>query len=109
MNKRISNINPIQLGKVLAVLYACLGLIVVPFMLLGVAFGIGSHQGSAVVGSVFLAVLFPVIYGVIGFVGGLIIGFIYNLAAGWTGGVEFTVTDVVPELPGSYQPGTLPP
>jgi hypothetical protein len=30
----------------------------------------------------------PIIYGVFGFISGLIVGALYNLIAGWTGGIE---------------------
>jgi hypothetical protein len=41
------------------------------------------------IGSLFL----PIIYGVFGFLGGLIAAAVYNLVAKWTGGVEITLTD----------------
>lgn len=40
-------------------------------------------------------VFLPIIYAVVGFIGGVIAAFIYNLVAKWTGGVEFTTEEVV--------------
>ena len=79
-----------QLAKVLAVLYACLSLIVVPFLILGAV--MGSDSGNAGVPLVF-ALLLPILYAIGGFIGGLIVAALYNLIAGWTGGIEFTISD----------------
>lgn len=121
MKKRISYIDPVQLGKVLAVLYACLTLIFVPFVALAMLAGVFSqHQnnlmpgaGNAVAGGgmvvmVVFVVLVPLFYGFIGFIVGIIAAFIYNLVAGWTGGVEFIVVDVAQSLGEVGQPGRLP-
>lgn len=79
----------------LGVLYGLLGLIFVPVLLLMAVFA--SRTGApAAFGGVFLAILFPVLYAVAGFVGGIIAAAIYNLVAKWTGGLEFEVRDVPP-------------
>ena len=57
-------------------------------------------------GVVVMAVGLPVMYGAFGFIFGVIGALIYNLVAGWTGGIEITLTDVVPPLPTQ---GSLPP
>jgi len=36
----------------------------------------------------------PILYGVLGFIGGIISALIYNLVASWTGGIEVTMTHV---------------
>ena len=111
MIKRISHINPLQFGTVTAVLYGTLALIVfVPLFLL---FGlIASHlpqtantQTMPAVGMIAGAVIAPIFYAVFGFIFGVIAAFIYNLVAGWTGGIEFTLVDVAPALPSQ---ATLP-
>lgn len=45
-----------------------------------------------------MAVLIPVIYGVMGFIGGVISALLYNLIARWTGGLEFEFKDVPPTI-----------
>jgi len=35
-------------------------------------------------------IMFPLMYGAIGFIGGLIWAALYNVVAGWIGGVELT-------------------
>jgi hypothetical protein len=88
----LRRIGVISLAKIQGVLYALLGLIVGGFVSLfsfvGAAFApsnagaqFGAFFGAAAV------VLLP-IYGVIGFVTGLILGGLYNLLAGMMGGVE---------------------
>ena len=88
MKKRLTNVSPLQLGIVLGVLYGIISLILVPFFLLGALFG--ARTGVVGVG---FAILLPIIYAVVGFIGGVITGFVYNLVAQWTGGIEFTTTD----------------
>ena len=73
---------------VLGILYGIAALIVAPFFLLAAFAG---KEGA--VRGVALAVMFPVIYAVGGFVGGIIAAALYNLVAKWTGGLEFEVSD----------------
>ncbi len=41
-----------------------------------------------------MLIIFPIVYGIIGFVAGAITALIYNLVAKFTGGIEATVTEV---------------
>jgi hypothetical protein len=52
----------------------------------------GTQALPAIFSGVFVIFL-PVIYAVLGFIGGVIAAFIYNLVAKWTGGVEFTTEE----------------
>ena len=89
MKKRLTNVNPLKLGIVLGVLYGVISLIIVPFFILAALFG---PKGSGF--GIVLAIFFPIIYAVAGFIGGVISAFVYNLVAKWTGGVEFTTQEV---------------
>jgi hypothetical protein len=95
MVTRISSITPLQLGVVYGVLYALLGFI------FGVVFAIASLAGSSgpmpgIGGFGWLSIIvFPIVYGVIGFIAGIILALLYNLVAGWTGGVELTFSTPV--------------
>jgi hypothetical protein len=102
MKRRIKRIAPLQAGKMLGVLYACMGLIFVPFFALaGLAGAFAQHaqqtQGPtgspALIGGMMFGfgVFMPVIYGVMGFVFGVIGAAIYNLIARWIGGIEVDV------------------
>jgi hypothetical protein len=80
MKRTIKRIAPLQTGKMLGVLYTCLGLIFLPiFMLAAAAGAFAQHaQGTeasstvpaaAVAGIMFgMGILMPVIYGVMGFI-----------------------------------------
>lgn len=93
MKKRISRIAPLQLGVVLGLLLFVLSLLYLPIVLLLPAFGAKpSGHGWMAVG-LFLLLLAPVLYAMIGFIGGVILAVVYNLLAQWTGGIEFTLTD----------------
>ncbi len=87
MKKRITHISPLQQGIVCGVLYGLISLIAVPFIILAALFG---HGGLSIIFAIFI----PVIYAIVGFIGGIIVALVYNLVATWTGGVELTLTDV---------------
>jgi hypothetical protein len=103
MKRRIKRIAPLQTGKMLGVLYGCMGLLFLPFfVLVGAATALTHHPQQAQDGSgppaVFIAlmtfgfgILMPIIYGVMGFLFGIITAVIYNLIAGWIGGIEVEV------------------
>jgi hypothetical protein len=93
----IRRVKPLSLAKVSAVIYGFFGILVGVF--LGLAGMVGSLAGQAAegldggaglmglmfgVGAIFM----PVIYAAMGFLGGLIAALIYNLIAGWIGGIE---------------------
>jgi hypothetical protein len=69
----------------LATIYALFCIVIVPIMLVAVLVG-----GRGAAGGVPLAmvVVMPLLYIVIGFIGGIVGAFIYNIVAGWIGGIE---------------------
>jgi hypothetical protein len=103
VKRRIKRIAPVQAGKMLGVLYACMGLIFLPFFALaGVAGAFAQHasqvQNAAGPPAALMAammfgfgIFMPIIYGVMGFVFGIIMAAIYNLVARWIGGIEVEV------------------
>jgi Na+(H+)/acetate symporter ActP len=99
MKKRLTNIDPLKLGITLAVIYGVMSLIfIIPFFLImslvGAANARTGAQAMPVIFSGVFMIFLPIIYAVLGFIGGLIMAFIYNLVAKWTGGVEFTTQEV---------------
>lgn len=94
--KHITRVGPLSLGKFLGCLYAVIGLIVgllvAFFALFGFALGAAiSGDGSSLLGAflgVGAVIILPIFYGVIGFVGGLLVGFLFNVVASMTGGLE---------------------
>lgn len=92
--KRIKRIAPLQLGKMLALLYGIMGLIFIPFFLImtAVASQMPAQQqvGIMALGAGF-ALFVPLIYAAMGFVTGALGALIYNLVARWIGGIEVEV------------------
>jgi hypothetical protein len=103
MTRRIKKIAPMQAGKMLGVLYACMGLLFLPFFALAGlvgAFAQQSQQAQAtggppavIIGAMMFGfgIFMPVFYGIFGFVFGVISAAIYNLIAHWIGGIEVEV------------------
>ena len=101
MTRRIKRIAPLQAGKMLGALYACMGLLFLPFFALaGVLGAFAQHASQAqdapppalLAGMMFgFGIFMPVLYGVMGFVFGIIMAAIYNLFARWIGGFEVDV------------------
>jgi hypothetical protein len=84
----------------LGVLYACLGLIFLPFFAVAGMLGAFAQQAqntnglpAAVIAGVMLGfgIFIPIIYGVMGFVLGIVTAAIYNVVASWIGGIEVEV------------------
>src|SRR5690242_21353804 len=100
MTKRITSIDPIQLAKILGILHGFMGLLLVPVFLLAfiVPRVLAHGHGAPPPPLAFLLVLglggviaAPLFYAAMGFLTGLIGGFLYNLVATWVGGVKFQV------------------
>ena len=75
-----------QSAKFMGVLYLLFGLIFVPFFLLMGMFAPAEDSGFPF--GMMLAVAMPVLYGIFGVIGGAIGAALYNLVAGWVGGIE---------------------
>ena len=84
MAQQIKRFSIGQSAKFLGVLYLLLGLIFVPFFLMIEMF---APDGTAGFGTVF-AIMMPVMYSVTGLISGAVGAALYNLVAGWVGGIE---------------------
>ena len=90
---RVRSINVVQLALMYGIICVVLGVIV--GLLLAVAFmaapTISSETGMPNIGPLAI-VVFPIVYAILFFIGGflegLILAALYNLVAGWIGGVE---------------------
>jgi hypothetical protein len=90
----IKSVGVLSVAKILGLVYACLGLIFTPlFLLMGLLGSALGQQNSPVAGifGIGFAVLLPVLYGAVGFVGGAIGALLYNLFAKWVGGFELQI------------------
>ena len=93
MRTVLRRVEPVSLGKIFGAIYAVIGIIAGLFLAL---FGgiIATATGGDGAGFGFLSIiLFPIFYGIAGFLGGLITGFVYNLVADRVGGVEMEFDD----------------
>ena len=92
----IKRIGPVSCAKITGTLYAILGLVFGGiFSLAALAGGFASNtSGSAGFGAIAgvgAIVVFPILYGGIGFVATLIGAWLYNVLAGMVGGIELDV------------------
>ncbi len=93
MVRRIRRLDPLQTGKVLGVLYALMGLIFLPiFWLIGKAMPAEAGAGGSLLMG--FGIMMPIVYGLFGLIFGAIGAAIYNLVAGWTGGLQVEVEEV---------------
>jgi|HubBroStandDraft_1064217.scaffolds.fasta_scaffold853594_2 hypothetical protein len=99
---RLRSFNVVQLGLMYGIICAVIGVIL--GLIFGLLVGLGGNALSAFspgmpsVGPLAI-ILFPILYGIglfiAGFIEGLIIGAVYNLVAGWIGGVEVQLETLV--------------
>jgi hypothetical protein len=92
--RTVKRIAPLQLGKMLAVLYGIMGLLFMPLFLIMSAFSshmpAGQRGGMMPFGAGF-AIAMPIMYAAMGFVFGALGALIYNVVAKWVGGIEVEV------------------
>ena len=95
----LKQIGPMSCGKTLGVLYAMIGLVfgvlVSLFSVLGSAIGMAQGQQGAGFGALFgigAVILMPLIYGCLGFVGGILGAFLYNVTVRFAGGIELDLS-----------------
>jgi hypothetical protein len=86
MAQRIRRFGVGQTAKVFGVLYGLLGLVFLPIFLLAAM--LAPREAGLGIG---FAVVLPVLYGLAGFVFTGIACLIYNLVAGWVGGIEIEI------------------
>ncbi|MES2048005.1 MAG: hypothetical protein V4447_06375 [Pseudomonadota bacterium] len=89
MRKQIKSISPLQTAKVMAVLYFVISLPFVLFMFISMSMIPGPRFPMSG-----MMLLMPVMYLVFGFIFTLVGAWVYNLVAGWIGGIEFTTTEI---------------
>lgn len=96
----IKQIGVFSSGKIIGLIYALIGLLIGGlfslFALISSAIGLAASGGEteAWIGALFgvgAVIIFPIFYGVLGFVGGLLSALLYNLVAGLVGGLEIEV------------------
>jgi len=92
----IKRFEPLSVGKVAGVLYAAMGLVVGVIVSLAAMIGglAGRSEFGALAGGLVgigAIVLLPIFYGVLGLIVAVIAAWLYNLSAGFVGGIEIDV------------------
>lgn len=90
----IKAVGVLSVAKILGMIEACIGLLLMPiFLLMGLAGTLIGGERSPFTGmvGVIIAFMLPIVYGVIGFISGAIAAALYNLFAKWVGGIEVQV------------------
>ncbi len=99
----IRKIGVLSLGKLMAVMYAGIGLLIGALYALfavvggGAMMAMGGAEDAAIGGGMVMVmglaavIIAPIFYGILGFIGGVISAFFFNLAAKYTGGLELEV------------------
>ncbi len=87
----IKSVGVLSVAKIMGVTYAVLGLLFMPFFLLAglagsMAGGRDNPFGTAA--GLAFGIMAPIVYGVLGFIGGAISAFVYNLMTKWIGGIQ---------------------
>ncbi len=94
---QIKKIEPLSAGKLLGTLYALIGLFIggifTLLALVGVAAGGGGGDAAlgSILGGIGAIIMMPLFYGVLGFLGGLVGAFFYNIIAGMVGGISLEI------------------
>jgi len=87
MKLKLKKINVLKLSFFMALFYSILSIFIFLFMAI-----ISAVSGQAFAWwMIFIA---PVIYGIAGFAGGLMMGGLYNLVSKWIGGLEFEFEEI---------------
>ena len=91
----IKRVVPLSAAKITATLYAIIGLVIgACFSLVSVVTTVANPTGNSMPSAIFgvaSIVIFPILYGVLGFLGTLLSAWLYNVLAGALGGVEIEV------------------
>ena len=113
---RIRRFNVIKTANVVALMYVVLiAIFAIPFLLIfgiaGVSTNGGPSVGAGLVGILVGGVFVALLYGLLGWVFTAVGCVIYNVVAGWVGGIEVQVDRVEPPAPPPawMAPGAQPP
>src|SRR5215211_5746134 len=91
---KIYSITLAAMGLIVGVIYGLLFMIVGGAMMAGGGRDSGAAGASSLVIGLIMMVAIPVLYGLIGFIAGIIGGVVYNVASGVVGGLELELENV---------------
>jgi hypothetical protein len=87
----LKRVAPLSAGKIHGLIYAVIGLFIIPFaflMTISTSHLPPAQRGVMAIFGIGFALCAPIIYGVMGFVFGVLGAALYNLFARWVGGIE---------------------
>ena len=85
---KISGIVGAGLGLIIGVIYGLIMMTVGAAMLTQNSSGAGPGAGVGIIGGLIMMIVIPIFYGVLSFIFGALYAVIYNIAAGFVGGLE---------------------
>lgn len=98
---RVRHLGVAQLAKTMGVLDLLLGLVfAVCFFVIGSMAPGGEMAKAFPMGGIGVVILIPLMYAFFGYIIGALIAWLYNIVAGWTGGVEFDLQSMESETTG---------
>ena len=107
MQQQLRRINPITAAKIMAAIYGCMALVIVPILfiagLTGALVGPGTDRLGEIGGGLLVAIVIPAIYIGIGFLCGLIISVLYNFVAEKFGGIVIDLEPMEAQAAGAGQ------
>ncbi len=89
MKQRIVKLSVLQTGKLLATFYGFISIVMLPFMFIVML--ANPEDGAGPMVGILVMLLF---YPIGGFIGGILMAAMYNLASKWVGGLEMSVEAV---------------
>ncbi|KPJ59238.1 MAG: hypothetical protein AMJ46_12115 [Latescibacteria bacterium DG_63] len=96
LRKVVKRVGVVSCGKILGAIYAAFGLLAGAlfsiFSIFGAVLGAGGNDFPGPLIGLFFGIgaifILPIMYGIMGFVGGAITAIVYNAVAGFAGGLE---------------------
>ncbi len=95
MERELKRLAVVQTGRILAVIYAVIGAVMIVLALLCILVGMLVGAKAVAVAMLPMAAM-ALLYPLLGFAGGVVAAALYNLAARWVGGLRFTVDETRP-------------
>ncbi len=95
--RELKYLEPVSVGKIYGLTTCIFGFLIGVFIaLFGSLLTLGSEElgaGFGMLSGGMAMIFFPIFYGILGFVAGTIGALLYNLFAGWVGGIQFKIDD----------------
>ena len=91
---KIYSITLAAMGVIIGIIYGLIFIVLGGAMMAGGGRDAGTAGASSLVIGIVMMIAIPVMYGIIGFIGGIIGALVYNVAAGVVGGLELELENM---------------